>query len=230
MFLSLSRGSRRVGLVPRMREITEGRPSCWTRRHARALGGFASPGSSCDSPSGSDHEPSGISLPACLLGGARCSRWSASLTVRGWSPPPSSPCRASKTQRSWSRHRTPVPGTGRVARVPWCMRASFWLAYRVRRPINAGRGVSVVVARSDDGVSFETVCEIHRELFGADSFERPVLLPRPEGGWRLYVSCASPDRSTGGSKPSTPMRQRSWPQACGPWCYPVTRPPRSRIR
>ena len=69
----------------------------------------------------------------------------------------------------------------------------FWLTYRVRRPIMAGRGVSVVVARSDDGVSFETVCEIHRELFGADSFERPVLVPRPDGGWRLYVSCASPE-------------------------------------
>ena len=68
----------------------------------------------------------------------------------------------------------------------------FWLTYRVRRPIMAGRGVSVVVARSDDGVSFETVCEIHRDLFGADSFERPVLVPRPDGGWRLYVSCATP--------------------------------------
>ena len=55
----------------------------------------------------------------------------------------------------------------------------FWLTYRVRRPIMAGRGVSVVVARSDDGVSFETVCEIHRDLFGADSFERPVLVPLP---------------------------------------------------
>ena len=50
----------------------------------------------------------------------------------------------------------------------------------------------MVVARSDDGVSFETVCEIHRDLFGADSFERPVLVPRPAGGWRLYVSCATP--------------------------------------
>lgn len=68
----------------------------------------------------------------------------------------------------------------------------FWLAYRVRRPISAGRGVSVVVARSDDGESFETVCEMHREEFGAESFERPVLVPVPDGGWRLYVSCATP--------------------------------------
>ena len=68
----------------------------------------------------------------------------------------------------------------------------FWLTYRVRRPITAGRGVSVVVARSADGVRFETVCEIQREVFGADSFERPVLAPLPSGGWRLYVSCATP--------------------------------------
>jgi hypothetical protein len=68
----------------------------------------------------------------------------------------------------------------------------FWLAYRVRRPIMAGRGVSVIVARSDDGVAFETVAEIHRDLFGADSFERPVLMPLATGGWRLYVSCATP--------------------------------------
>ena len=68
----------------------------------------------------------------------------------------------------------------------------FWLTYRVRRPLTAGRGVSVVVARSADGVRFETVCEVHREAFGADSFERPVLVPLPDGGWRLYLSCATP--------------------------------------
>lgn len=68
----------------------------------------------------------------------------------------------------------------------------FWLTYRVRRPIAAGRGVSVVVARSEDGVEFETVCELQREVFGADSFERPALMPLPSGGWRLYVSCATP--------------------------------------
>ena len=90
----------------------------------------------------------------------------------------------------------PAPniGAGNWAGAPTAVlhEGVFWLAYRVRRPIVAGRGVAVVVARSDDGVSFETVCEIHRNLFGADSFERPVLIPRPSGGWRLYVSCATP--------------------------------------
>lgn len=68
----------------------------------------------------------------------------------------------------------------------------IWLAYRVRRPLDEGRGVSVVVARSTDGVVFEPVTEVHREAFGAASFERPVVVRRPDGGWRLYLSCATP--------------------------------------
>ncbi len=67
-----------------------------------------------------------------------------------------------------------------------------WLTYRVRRPLTSGRGVSVVVARSDDGVAFEPVAEVRREDFGAESFERPVLVPVPGVGWRLYLSCATP--------------------------------------
>ena len=68
----------------------------------------------------------------------------------------------------------------------------FWLTYRVRRPLNEGRGVSVVVSRSDDGVHFSPVCEVQREAFGAASFERPVLVRVPGVGWRLYLSCATP--------------------------------------
>ncbi len=68
-----------------------------------------------------------------------------------------------------------------------------YLTYRVRRPLHAGRGVSTVVARSRDGVHFETVSEVWRDWFGAESFERPVVLRTPAGGWRLYVSCATPD-------------------------------------
>jgi hypothetical protein len=67
-----------------------------------------------------------------------------------------------------------------------------FLTYRVRRPLNAGRGVSTVVARSRDGVRFETVSEVWRDWFGAESFERPVVLRTPDGSWRLYVSCATP--------------------------------------
>jgi len=68
----------------------------------------------------------------------------------------------------------------------------FWLTWRVRRPLTDGRGVTVVVARSDDGVRFTPVTEVHRTTFGAESFERPVLVPVPGLGWRLYLSCATP--------------------------------------
>ncbi|GAB3995400.1 glycoside hydrolase family protein [Nocardioides marmoraquaticus] len=90
----------------------------------------------------------------------------------------------------------PAPGSGPGN---WSGAASavlvdgeFWLAYRVRRPLTEGRGVETVVARSGDGVHFETVCAVHRDAFGAESFERPVLVRRPEDGWRLYLSCATP--------------------------------------
>ena len=90
----------------------------------------------------------------------------------------------------------PAPGAGPGN---WAGAASavlvdgvFWLTYRVRRPVEVGRGVSVVVARSEDGVHFSVVAEVGREMFGTESFERPVLVPLPEGGWRLYLSCATP--------------------------------------
>jgi hypothetical protein len=69
----------------------------------------------------------------------------------------------------------------------------FWLAYRVRRPVDSGRGVSVTLARSPDGVSFETVAAVHRDTFGAASLERPALVRRQDGGWRMYVSCSTPN-------------------------------------
>ena len=68
----------------------------------------------------------------------------------------------------------------------------FWIAYRVRRPVEEGRGVAVTVARSDDGENFVPVAEVRRDAVGAASFERPVLVRLPDGAWRLYLSCASP--------------------------------------
>ncbi len=67
-----------------------------------------------------------------------------------------------------------------------------YLAYRLRLPIGEGRGISNVVARSRDGVSFTVVAEVGKDLFGAESLERPALVRTPEGRWRLYVSAATP--------------------------------------
>lgn len=91
----------------------------------------------------------------------------------------------------------PAPGSGRGnwAGAPSAVLdedgESFWLAYRVRRPVGEGRGVAVVVARYGGGV-LEPVCEVHRDAFGAESLERPAIVRRPDGGWRLYLSCATP--------------------------------------
>jgi hypothetical protein len=69
---------------------------------------------------------------------------------------------------------------------------TFWLAYRLRRPVGAGRGYANVVARSSDGEQFETVTVLGRDEFGCDSLERPALVALGDGTWRLYVSCATP--------------------------------------
>lgn len=71
----------------------------------------------------------------------------------------------------------------------------WWLAYRLRRPVDQGRGYANVVARSDDGLHFTPVAVVTSEDMGAASLERPALVARPGGGWVLYVSC-----STEGSK------------------------------
>jgi hypothetical protein len=67
-----------------------------------------------------------------------------------------------------------------------------WLAYRPRLP-GAARGYANVLARSDDGVTFETVFELSKDRFGAMSLERPALVMTPQKSWRLYVSCATPN-------------------------------------
>lgn len=69
---------------------------------------------------------------------------------------------------------------------------TFWLAYRLRRPVDEGRGYANVVARSTDGVRFETVATVTADQFGSASLERPALVPLAGGGWRLYVSCSTP--------------------------------------
>ena len=68
----------------------------------------------------------------------------------------------------------------------------IYLAYRLRRPIADGRGYAIAVARSADGVHFETLTTIGRDEAGAESLERPALLRDRSGRWRLYLSCATP--------------------------------------
>jgi hypothetical protein len=62
----------------------------------------------------------------------------------------------------------------------------------MRRPVGRGRGYGVSVARSEDGVHFEPLLTIARELIGTESLERPSLVRSETGAWRLYLSCATP--------------------------------------
>jgi hypothetical protein len=86
------------------------------------------------------------------------------------------------------------PGPGAWAGAPSALLHDgvFYLAYRLRRPIGHGRGFANVLARSRDGVRFETVATLGKDAFGAESLERPALAVTADGTWRIYVSCATP--------------------------------------
>jgi hypothetical protein len=86
----------------------------------------------------------------------------------------------------------PRPGAWVGAPSAQLVDGTWWLAYRLRRPVGEGRGGANVVARSDDGVHFTPVAEVSKERFAAESLERPALVHTPDGRWRLYVSCATP--------------------------------------
>lgn len=88
----------------------------------------------------------------------------------------------------------PAPGVGHWAGGPCALfvDGTYWLAYRLRRPVGRGRGYANVVARSGDGQRFGTVAVVHQEIFAAESLERPALAIADDGKWRLYVSCATP--------------------------------------
>lgn len=68
---------------------------------------------------------------------------------------------------------------------------TIYMAYRIRQPIELGRGQGVAIAKSNDGVHFSTLTTISKEAMDAESLERPTIVRTPEGKWRLYLSCAT---------------------------------------
>lgn len=93
----------------------------------------------------------------------------------------------------------PGTGPGCWAGAPYAAPAGsrIALAYRLRRPQSAvpgtvGRGFANVVALWADGLGVEEVARLDAADLGAASLERPALVRRPDGGWRLYASCATP--------------------------------------
>jgi hypothetical protein len=88
----------------------------------------------------------------------------------------------------------PGPGPGYWAGGPSAVAAEHgvYLAYRLRRPLGAGRGYAVAIAFARDGVNFGApVALITKEEMGTESLERPELVRLPDGRWRLYLSCAT---------------------------------------
>jgi hypothetical protein len=88
----------------------------------------------------------------------------------------------------------PGVGDGFWAGGPSAVRTEHgtYLAYRLRRPVNEGRGYANVVARSTDGLQFQTLCTIYRDDLNCASLERPAIVQRPDGGWRIYLSLSTP--------------------------------------
>src|SRR5215472_5503805 len=60
----------------------------------------------------------------------------------------------------------------------------IYLAYRLRRPIGAGRGDAIAVARAADGIVCETLTTITREEVRAEPLERPEQVREHSGRWR----------------------------------------------
>jgi hypothetical protein len=78
----------------------------------------------------------------------------------------------------------PARGTG-----PALDDGTYLLAYRIRNGHDGND--ETVVARSEDGERFEPVVTLDESRFGAMAVERAALV-RVDGGWRLYVCCATP--------------------------------------
>ncbi|HVT66980.1 MAG TPA: hypothetical protein VHF26_04465 [Trebonia sp.] len=88
----------------------------------------------------------------------------------------------------------PGTGPGFWAGAPSAVAADggVYLAYRLRRPLGAGRGYAVAISFAADGVAFgPPLAVITKEEMDSESLERPELVRLPGGGWRLYLSCAT---------------------------------------
>ena len=114
------------------------------------------------------------------------------------SPALETPLGVPAADRFWADSRVvlepedPRPGSWAGGPSAQLVDGTWWLAYRLRRPVGEGRGFANVVARSDDGVRFTFVVGLGKDAFGAESLERPALVHTPDGRWRVYVSCATP--------------------------------------
>lgn len=71
---------------------------------------------------------------------------------------------------------------------------AYYLTYRIRRPRGVGpdRGGEARIARSDDGVRFEDIWSVTKEVFSSPSIERCAVRRGRDDQWRYFVSFVDP--------------------------------------
>ncbi len=115
-----------------------------------------------------------------------------SITASSLSPTPAIPLPRLEAAVTVAVPEADGPGNWAGAPSALLVDGTYYLAYRLRRPVGDGRGYAVVIASSADGERFTEIARIGRKPFGAESLERPALVRTPDRRWRLYVSCATP--------------------------------------
>ena len=94
--------------------------------------------------------------------------------------------------------RPPSEGAGYWVGAPGVMYdrigEAFYLTYRVRRPrgVEPDRGAEVHLARSVDGVEFDTIWSGNKSQLGTTSIERCAIRRLGEDCWVLYISYVDP--------------------------------------
>ena len=71
---------------------------------------------------------------------------------------------------------------------------TYYLTYRIRQPrgVDPDRGAEARIARSHDGVRFEDVWSVTKDVFSSTSIERCAVRRGLDGQWRYYVSFVDP--------------------------------------
>ena len=68
---------------------------------------------------------------------------------------------------------------------------TYYLYYRLRQP-RPVRGGKCVIAKSRDGLNFETIWECTKESLDTTSIEKSAMIKTDSGVWRLYLSYVDP--------------------------------------
>jgi len=71
-------------------------------------------------------------------------------------------------------------------------RGRFLISYRLRKPLDLGRGVKTCIVETKDGSDISVVWEATKEELDTPSLERGSLFKNPDGTFTLYMSYVDP--------------------------------------